>query len=64
MKLLSGGEIITMKICAKILTLPREIREKAYLQMLEELKRHNPKIVKDLENHKPHIFVVSKKEDK
>lgn len=56
MKLLTGGEIIATKICAKLIVLPKEIREKAYSQILEETKRHSPHLVKDLQAHEKHIL--------
>ena len=55
MKLLTSGELIAMKVCSKLIILPKEIREKAYSQILDEMKRHTPQFVKDLQLHKNHV---------
>ncbi len=58
MKMLTTGETIAISICAKLIILPKEIREKAYNQILEEMTRHNSSLVKELQKHESHILIT------
>ena len=56
MKLLTTGETIAISVCAKLMRVPQEVREKAYHQILEEMTRHKPHLVNDLKAHEKHIL--------